>query len=340
MRVPISVLIAATNGRGDLLASALSADEEIEVAAIVQSPAELIHRSVALRPHVLMLDAELDAIDAVRTLMRENPTPIVVFVARKPEPLFSRSGEAARCVQALSAGALAVVRDLGQAAAAVREAARLHAVAPAAPQETATGAAPGEKPASDAPAPEIGRVVAIGCSVGGPGALSAILSQLPRSFPVPILVAQHMAEGFIEGLASWLDRISPLRVKVAEHAERLFAGHVYLAPHDRHLTVLRAEEVALSDAPPVGGFRPAASVLYEGVARIFGPSAIAVILTGLGSDGVAGLRHVKSYGGRILAQDQETCVAFDMPGAAIGAGVCESVLPVSAIADRLLEMVR
>jgi two-component system chemotaxis response regulator CheB len=182
-------------------------------------------------------------------------------------------------------------------------------------------------------------VVAVGCSVGGPGALHEILSALPADFAAPLLVAQHLAEGFIDGLATWLDGASRLTVKVARQGEKLIPGRVYLAPHDRHLTV-HGERIALSDAPPREGFRPAASVLFEGVADAFGARAIGVILTGLGSDGVAGLRALRSAGGHVLAQDERTSAAFGMPGAAIEAGVCDAVLPVDRIAAHLQERLR
>ncbi|MFN7144208.1 MAG: CheB methylesterase domain-containing protein, partial [Myxococcota bacterium] len=182
------------------------------------------------------------------------------------------------------------------------------------------------------------RVVAIAASTGGPAAIARVLAPLPQRFDLPILLVQHMTEGFLEGFARHLDETVALRVKLAEDGERLAAGTVYVAPDGHHLGV-RAARVALSAAPPLDGFRPSGSWLFRSVAEAYGPGAFGVILTGMGTDGVEGLRALRAAGGRALAQDESTCVVYGMPKAAVEAGVVEAALPIADLAARMCRLV-
>jgi two-component system chemotaxis response regulator CheB len=183
------------------------------------------------------------------------------------------------------------------------------------------------------------RLVTIAASTGGPAALQRILSELPRDFPVPILVVQHIAAGFEEGLAHWLAGSCSFHVTVAEHHEPLTARTVYLARNGAHLGVDRSGRAVLSAAPPIGGFRPAATHLFASAARAYGASLVSVILTGMGRDGVDGLAAVRAGGGRVLAQDEATSVVYGMPREAAAAGFVDAVLPLPEIATRLTELV-
>jgi two-component system chemotaxis response regulator CheB len=156
---------------------------------------------------------------------------------------------------------------------------------------------------------------------------------------LPILVVQHIATGFVEGLASWLGASCDLRVKVAESGEPLRARTVFLAPDERHLGVSRDATVILADAPPVNGFRPSGSYLFESAAQAFGASVGAVILTGMGSDGVEGLRAVKAAGGLVLAQDEASSVVYGMPRVAAEAGLADAVVPLAEVGARLTTLV-
>jgi two-component system chemotaxis response regulator CheB len=162
-----------------------------------------------------------------------------------------------------------------------------------------------------------------------------VLRALPADFPVPILVVQHIADGFVGGLADWLNTVSAVHVKVAEEGETIAPGVVYLAPDDRHLAVSE-RGVTLSEAPPVGGFRPSANVLFASIARVFGTSAVAVMLTGMGDDGVDGLRTMKSAGGTIVVQDEQSSVVFGMPKAAIAEGLADVILPLREMPAKLI----
>ena len=154
-----------------------------------------------------------------------------------------------------------------------------------------------------------------------------------------MLVVQHIAPGFVSGLATWLGTANRLRVKVAEDGDVLAPGTVYVAPDDHHLGLWDRTMIQLDDTPAEGGFRPSATSLFRSVAAACGPTAIAVILTGIGRDGVAGLELVRRTGGHIIAQDESSSVVFGMPAAAIAARLPDEVLPLGAIAPRLVELV-
>jgi two-component system chemotaxis response regulator CheB len=190
------------------------------------------------------------------------------------------------------------------------------------------------------PASGHARAVAITVSTGGPAALREMFRALPASWSVPVLVVQHISVGFVEGLATWLDAVSAVRVKVAVHGEPLLPRTVYLAPDDRHLGVtLDGERVHLDAAPPIKGFRPAGTYLFESVARAFGADAVGVIMTGMGDDGVAGLRALHAAGGPIIAQDEGSSVVFGMPARAIEAGLADVVLPLCAIVGQIAQQI-
>jgi two-component system chemotaxis response regulator CheB len=182
-------------------------------------------------------------------------------------------------------------------------------------------------------------VIAIAASTGGPPALYRLLSDLPGDFAAPILVVQHIASGFTPGLATWLNAASDLNVRVARHGEALAGRQVYLAPDDHHLGVATRTSVVVSREAPIGGFRPSGNFLFDSVGRVFGSSSIAVILTGMGDDGVEGLRTIRQARGRIIAQDESSSVIFGMPGAAVAAGLADTVLPLDALASHLVQLV-
>ncbi len=160
---------------------------------------------------------------------------------------------------------------------------------------------------------------------------------MPRDYAAPVLVVQHMSPGFIGGMATWLSGVTSLRVKLAEKGEPLKNGVVYLAPDGYHLGVSsgRGDRIRLTEGPPEAGFRPSANALFRSVAEEFGRGVVAVIMTGMGRDGVDGLRSVRKAGGHVVAQSEESCVVFGMPGAAVDAGVVSVLLPLAAIVQQL-----
>lgn len=179
------------------------------------------------------------------------------------------------------------------------------------------------------------RVVAIGVSTGGPPVLEAILSRLPADFPVPILIVQHIAEGFVHGLVAGLRRVSQLDVRVAVAGETAVGGRVYLAPDGVHLGIDAAGRVSLDAAPPERSQRPAVAYLFRSIAAAYGGRAAAVLLTGMGSDGAAELRTLRDLKAITVAQSESTCTIFGMPGEAVRLGAARYVLAPEEIAGLL-----
>jgi len=314
------------------------------------------------RPDVITMDIhmpKLNGLDATRSIMETEPTPIVI-VSGTEDPF-----EVATTFNAMDAGALAVLRrpagighpdheamaqDMIQAVKlmsevkVIRRWPRLRPPAPASRPE-----APHLKiPYPETPSPEnvsLGsisakpRIVAIGASTGGPPALETILASLPKDFPIPILIVQHMSPGFIRGFARWLANSSGLPVRVAMHGESLLPGHVYVAPDEYQMKVEREGKIILTKDGPERGLRPSISYLFRAVAEAYGADAIAGLLTGMGRDGASELRLLKERGAITFAQDKDSSVVHGMPGQAIKLDAAVLILPLDRIAAALTNLV-
>jgi len=183
-------------------------------------------------------------------------------------------------------------------------------------------------------------LVAIGASTGGPPVLQTILAGFEKDFPAPILIVQHIAAGFVGGLAEWLARTTRLPVHLATNGARALPGHVYIAPDGLHTGVEKGGRIVLAAAPPENGLRPAVSWLFRSVAEHFGPRSAGVLLTGMGADGAAELRLMREHGAVTLVQDRESSVIFGMPGEAVKMGAALHVLPPQRIVATLDAIVR
>jgi two-component system chemotaxis response regulator CheB len=334
-----------------LLVEILRSDGGIQVVGEARDGVEAVELTGQLRPDLVTMDVRMPRLDgfaATKEIMIAAPTPIIIvttsFAAREVE----------LALQALRCGALTVIRKPpGPESPAFEEASRqLIATVKAMAQvkvvrhwrtgsvsERRTVAPPvADAGHREAVAPRRQPLVAVATSTGGPAALYRLLADLPGDFAAPLLVVQHSAPGFLPGLVNWLNGGCDVLVKAAEQGELLQPHTVYLAPDGWHLGVT-GRSVLLSAAPAIGGFRPAGTFLFDSAARACGPALIAVVLTGMGDDGVAGLRTVRETGGRIIAQDEKTSVVWGMPGSAAAAGLVDSVLPLDAIAARLVELV-
>jgi two-component system chemotaxis response regulator CheB len=320
-----------------LLVEILRADAEIEVVGQAADGLEAVEMVKRLRPDIVTMDVQMPRLDgfaATKRIMVETPTPILITTSVDPRAL-SVSLEAVRM------GALAVQAKPGDPLApgfdeAARELVRQVKAMSRVKVVRHSEREPARVPAAHAAAAAVlydvpAEVVAIAASTGGPAALHRILTTLPADFPIPILVVQHLSRGFGPGFAGWLDKASPLRVKPAEEGEALRPGTVYVAVDDHHLCVSPSRKIHLSTAPAVGGFRPSGTVLFEAVATAFGRRAVAVILTGMGRDGVDGLRAIRRAGGRTVAESAATAVVYGMPGAAVLAGLADFILPLDEV---------
>ena len=320
-----------------LLVSILSADPDIVVVGEAVDGQEAVDLARSLHPDVITMDVampRLGGLEATKRIMQVTPTPIVIS-----SNLATAAVEAA--MRALNAGALAVLRKPPgpasprfeqEAADFVRQVKLLARVKVVRHLRTGNTPIPLLMRARRAVRPE---VIAIAASTGGPPALQHILAGLPADFAAPILVVQHIAADFVDGLVTWLDQVLELEVKVAEAGEPLRSGCVYVAPDGGHLGVTSPRMIEIDRAPAIDGFRPSSTALFASVAREFGEAALALMLTGMGRDGVAGLIPLHGAGARVIAQDEASSVVFGMPKAAILAGVTDEVLDLDAIAERL-----
>jgi len=185
-------------------------------------------------------------------------------------------------------------------------------------------------------------VLAMGASTGGPNALAFIIPKLPRDLPVPVLIVQHIPPLFTPLLVNRLNSCSALSVQEAVDGRILEPGQVWLAPGDRHLTVARAGNdivLRLSQDPPVNSCRPAVDVLFHSVAQVYGPGALGVVMTGMGSDGVRGAARIREGGGGVIVQDESTSVVWGMAGGAVSAGVVDQVCTLPEIGPAIMRRV-
>jgi two-component system, chemotaxis family, protein-glutamate methylesterase/glutaminase len=324
-----------------LLAEVLGRDGGLQVVGEAASGSEALRLAERLRPDVITMDVQMpgmDGLETTRRIMERHPAPIVV-VSGGHDP-----ADLTHSVRALDAGALAALRKPrgpahpGFAAEAAELVGTVKLMAEVKVFRRRPAAAAAATPA--APIPTRRRpaeLVAVGASTGGPAALATVLRGLPATTPVPVLVVQHITPGFDAALAAWLDETTPLPVRLAGHGQPLRPGEVVIAPVGSHLGLSGAGRIELHQGPPVDGHRPSATHLFASVARIYGPRALGVILTGMGSDGAAGLLELRHAGGTALAQDEASCVVPGMPAAAVAAGAVDQVVPLDGLAARIAD---
>jgi len=334
----------------EFLLHILRSDPEIEIVGTAKSGEEALEAVDRTRPDVITMDVHMprmNGFDATRRIMESHPTPIVIVSGTVD------MADAAKAFQAIEAGALAVLpRPNGMDHPAHgKTAAELVQTVKLMSEVKVIRRWPRSRPVNTSPdvstftvlrnQPSLAQVklVAVGASTGGPPALQAILSDLPRDFSVPVLVVQHIAHGFTEGFADWLAKISSLPVQVPAHGEVVLAGHVYLAPDDVHMAVDNQGRILLDADEPENGLRPSVAHLFRSVAHAYGPSAVGVLLTGMGKDGALELKLMKDQGAVTIAQDRGTSVVHGMPGEAIKVGGATYVLPLEKIRTILTKLV-
>ncbi len=331
----IRVLIAEDSAvTREYLTFVLESDPEIAVAGSACDGAEAVDLAQELKPDVILMDVHmpvLDGYDAARLIMERAPTPIVMATAS------SSLVETRSAFPALEAGALILLDkppgpfDPGAAEAAgeLVRAVKLMAEVKVVRRWPARPTVDGVPAMVPRRAP---RIVAIGASTGGPQVLAELLGVPLR---VPVLLVQHIADGFIRGFVEWLQTRSPMPVALAEPDAGLEPGTIHVAPGGGHLTVTRQGRIAIEDGGPVNGFRPSITRLFDSVADSFGEEAVGVLLTGMGRDGADGLRRLRERGAVTIAQDEATSVVFGMPGEAVRLRAAASVLGPDAIAAAL-----
>ena len=349
-----------------LLAKIINLQPDMECVGTACDPLAAREMIRNLNPDVITLDVEMprmDGLDFLAKLMRLRPMPVVMV-----STLTDRSADVT--LRALELGAVDfVAKPKIGAADGLRQLAeditdKLRSAARAQVRQRPATAAAGTgksgaqaasaatnavRPAGTPPSgpPSMGRlstekIIFIGASTGGTEATKEVLMNLPADSPA-VLITQHMPPGFTKSYAARLDRLCRIGVKEAVDGDRLLPGHAYIAPGGLHLTVERSGANYLArvrDGEPVNRHKPSVEVLFESAARVVGPNALGVMLTGMGADGAAAMRAMRDAGSHNVCQDEASCVVFGMPREAIAHGAAHEVLPLQRIAQALVERLR
>ena len=332
-----------------LLKILLEAEENFEVVGWGKNGAEAVAMAKQLQPDLITMDMEMpemNGLEAIHTIMATNPIPIVVVSSYVNEP------ERNLTYNALNEGALAVIekpvspmhpdyqRLSQKLIKSLNTIAGLKLIKNKTPYPTS-------KTRNE---PVNTRfintnkycLVAIGCSAGGPNALRVVLGSLPTDFPLPIVIVQHIHEGFLKGLVNWLQENTKLPLKIAEDGETLKAGTIYFAPDKAHLLIkqqLNHKLIAeLKDTPSKNGFKPSVTVLFESIANNCFDKTIGGILTGMGDDGGDGLLAMHKAKGHTFIQDMESALVYGMPGHALKLGAVEKVIKLDEISNHLCKL--
>jgi two-component system chemotaxis response regulator CheB len=328
-----------------LIKQIIAHDPSLNVVGVARNGKEAVEQTGLLKPDLITMDIQMpimDGLEATRQIMSEHPTPIVVISSTvnndslnatyhileagalialpKPKNIFSPQFESER------KNIISTLKSMAEIRVARRR------IKPNVNVKTFI-------PPSSSLKGSLFDLVVIGVSVGGPLALKTIFSQLPAEFPVPIVIVQHMAVGFLSGYVKWLDDISPLLVKEAENHEVLKKGTIYVAPDSHHFEVERMSGklcVKLRKGDLVDGFCPSITVLMNSVALACNKYALGVLLTGMGSDGATGLLEIKNAGGHTIIQDRESAIVFGMAGVAQSLGAVDKVVPLDKMAEYLV----
>ena len=323
-----------------VLSDMFSETKDFQVIGTAQNGLEAISKIKSLKPDLVTLDIEMpvmNGLDALKIIMRDTPLPVVVVSSQ------TKKGSE-ETVKALLYGAVDFVtkdvNDLDIVKNTVLSTCRNAAGANL--KELQKNIAEQKPVAMPAAAKAKEKLVAIGTSTGGPKALQEVIPNLPGNLSCPVAIVQHMPPGFTKSLAERLDAGSQVKVKEAENNEPLRKGTVYVAPGDFHMRFAREGGlvfIKLSKDPPVGLHRPAVNTMFESAAEVYGSSSVAVLLTGMGQDGAAGMAKIKMQNGYTIAESQNTAIVYGMPKAAAELGVVDKVLPLHEIANEIVKAV-
>jgi two-component system chemotaxis response regulator CheB len=324
----------------------LESDPEIRVIGTARDGEEGFQKVLQLEPDIVTLDIEMprtNGLECLKLIMQNKPTPVLVVSS------VTREG-AAVTLEALDLGAVDFIpksqsyvalditkikSDLIEKVKEITKRKRLRQVLTRIPKKEAAVSAEEQEPPHPYTIPRGSlSCIAVGVSTGGPPVVQRLCTALPVAFPYPVFVAQHMPKEFTHQFAERLNSISAVRVKEAEDGEQVERGVVYIGQGGKHLSINRngvRVTVRLSSEPANLLYYPSADVLFESAAQVYGSGVLALILTGMGRDGVLGLAKVKSKGGKVLAQNEKSCVVYGMPKAAVDAHLADAVLSIDEL---------
>ena len=329
----------------ELLAFALGEDKDLSIIGTATDGEEAVRRVAEKQPDIVLMDInmpKMNGFEATRQIMETTPVPIIIMTsARDPR-------EVAVSFEAMQAGALACLQkptgidhpDYAKVMGELKSTLKLMAGIPVVRRwrpVPSAGAAPERIPLHEPPRSY--GVIAIGASTGGPTAIEKILSRFPKNLPVPVLIVQHMSDGFIPGFANWLEKTSGFPVTIPKNGESLIPGQAYVAPEGFHMGLDNTLSIRLFTTPLENGIRPSVSHLFRSINAVCGNHVIAVLLTGMGEDGADELLNLKKGGAITFAQDESSSVVFGMPSVAIKKGAALYVMPPEKIAEMITGLV-
>ena len=337
-----------------MLRSFLEDDGNIEVVGEATNGVEAVRLAVELKPDLVTMDLEMpvmSGMDAITEIMATRAVPILVV---------SSVADAQKACAAVAHGALDVINkpelDVAAGAAFVAKVKMLANIRVIThirsrfSEKSTTEVSGSISPASSFSTPpvntvlqhsdgdKLSRVFAIASSTGGPQALATILGQLPADFPCPLLISQHIADGFASGMAEWLAGVCKLPVRLAREGELIMPGTVYISPSEANLSVSPSRRIALAQRLLGEIYHPTCDVLLASVAAVYGYLGVGIILTGMGSDGAAGIAEIHKTGGATLAQDEASSVIFGMNKVAIERGGVQQILPADEIPQAMCRL--
>ncbi len=330
----------------------LDADRNIEVIGMAKDGLDAVEQAAKLKPDVITMDIEMpvmDGITAVRKIMQSSPIPILMFSS------ITTDGAQAT-LDALDAGAVDflpkkfddISSDRDEAkrllCARVRLIAARGLAKPSSVSRTSQSSAATTSPAKPVSMPSKGnyQLIAIGTSTGGPVALQDVLTKLPKNFPLPIILIQHMPASFTPAFAQRLNGLCQIEVREAVDGEVLKPGVALLAPGGKQMEIIKHgvnSNIKISEPLPGQNYKPSVDVAFTSVAQAFPGKALAIVLTGMGADGREGAKKMKQGGSSLWSQDEASCVVYGMPAAVADAGLSDHVLPLSFIGDCLAKSI-
>jgi two-component system chemotaxis response regulator CheB len=330
------------------LSSMISSDSEIQVIGFARDGIEAVEKVTLLKPDIVTLDVEMprmDGIEALKKIMEKNPVPVLM--------VSSLTTEGARVtLDALDIGAVDFIpknlSDLSINITKIKDILidKIKKIGKKGLVKGMRRTPPRPLQMPEQPAYTPHRrvsIIAIGSSTGGPKALQNIITLIPKDFPVPIVIAQHMPPAFTGPFAERLNQLSAIEVKEAEHGEPISKGVAYIAPGRGHMSIFRKKltETVISVSEDRGEYiyRPSVDVLMLSVVESFSGHVLGVILTGLGNDGSKGMKEIKNTGGRTIAESEKTCVVYGMPRAIVEAGLADKIVPLDEIAGEIINSV-